>query len=269
MKNNLLKNKAQINFCNVNLLKFPKRKNKNKENKSPSFFTNSNISNEKETKTETTILDEKEKLIQKLNVRINELENRIKNLESIIANNKINNKNYESINNMSKLITEPSSVKKKRVYSQNQSPIRANNKVSKNKSNDDKKIFKNSYDLIQNLKLLTRNTKGRNLSLSKMIKRTNSIENLIHNYTYKTKNKPVSSMGRNHKSNNYISNYLSNNLSLNNSSNLLNQNDLIPKAPKKLIQNSTNQFKNIKKDLNNIKNRTKNLLEKFSGKQFK
>ncbi len=113
MKNNLLKNKAQINFCNVNLLKFPKRKNKNKENKSPSFFTNSNISNEKETKTETTILDEKEKTIQKLNLRINELENRIKNLESIIANNKITNKNYESTNNISKLITEPSSVKKK------------------------------------------------------------------------------------------------------------------------------------------------------------
>ena len=269
MKNNLLKNKAQINFCNVNLLKFPKRKNKNKENKSPSFFTNSNISNEKETKTETTILDEKEKIIQKLNVRINELENRIKNLESIIANNKINNKNYESINNMSKLITEPSSVKKKRVYSQNQSPIRSNNKDSKIKSNDDKKIFKNSFDLIQNLKLLTKNTKGRNISLSKMIKRTNSIENLIFNYSYKTKNKPVKSIGRNNKSNNYISNYLSNNLSLNNSLNTLNTNDLIPKAPKKLIQNSTNQFKNIKNELNNIKNRTKNLLEIFSGKKFK
>ena len=106
MKNNLLKNKSQINFCNVSLFKFTKRKNKNKENKSPSFFTNSNISNEKETKTETTILDEKEKTIQKLNLRVNELENRIKNLENIITNNKINNK-YESSNNISKLITEP------------------------------------------------------------------------------------------------------------------------------------------------------------------
>ena len=113
MKNNLLKNKSQINFCNVSLFKFTKRKNKNKENKSPSFFTNSNISNEKETKTETTILDEKEKTIQKLNLRVNELENRIKNLENIITNNKINNK-YESSNNISKLITEPSSVKKKK-----------------------------------------------------------------------------------------------------------------------------------------------------------
>lgn len=268
MKNHHHKNRIQVNFCNVNLLKFPNRKNKKKENKSPSYFTYSNISNEKDTKTETTILDEKDKSIQKLNLRIGELENRIKNLENIITNNKINNK-YESSNNISKLITEPSSVKKKRVYSQNQSPIRSNNKDSKIKSNDDKKIFKNSFDLIQNLKLLTKNTKGRNISLSKMIKRTNSIENLIFNYSYKTKNKPVKSIGRNNKSNNYISNYLSNNLSLNNSLNTLNTNDLIPKAPKKLIQNSTNQFKNIKNELNNIKNRTKNLLEIFSGKKFK
>ena len=102
-----------------------------------------------------------------------------------------------------------------------------------------------------------------------MIKRTNSIENLIYNYTYKNKNKTIKSMGRNHKSNNCISHYLSNNLSLNNSSNILNPNDLIPKAPKKLIQKSTNEFKNIKNELNNIKNRTKNLLEIFSGKKFK
>ena len=64
--NNILKNKTQINFCNVNLLKFPNKKKKNKQSKSSSFYTNSNISNEKETKNETTIFDEKDKTIQKL-----------------------------------------------------------------------------------------------------------------------------------------------------------------------------------------------------------
>lgn len=266
MKNNLLKNKAQINFCNVNLLKFPKRKNKNKENKSPSFFTNSNISNEKETKTETTILDEKDKTIQKLNIKINELEARIKKLESMIVNNKSINKNYESSNNISKLITEPSSVKRKKIYSQNLTPNKSENKCSKIKNNfDDKRLMKNSHDLIQNLKLFTKNKNGRNLSLSKMISRTNSIENLIQNYSYKSKNNYYRNEGRNN--NNNISNTFSNNISMNNSSNILNE--FIPKAPKKNpINNKILQKRNYKLELKNIKNRTMFLLQTFSGKKF-
>ena len=123
MKNHHFKNRSQVNFCNVNLLKFPNRKNKKKENKSPSFFTYSNISNEKETKTETTIFDEKDKTIQKLNIKIGELENRIKNLETIIITNTQTitiNKNYETNSKIKKLINEPSlSIKKKCFFHKN------------------------------------------------------------------------------------------------------------------------------------------------------
>ncbi len=269
MKNNLLKNKAQINFCNVNLLKFPKRKNKNKENKSPSFFTNSNISNEKETKNETTILDEKDKIIQKLNLKINELENRIKNLETIIITNTQTitiNKNYET-NNIKKLITEPSlSIKKKIFFSQKQSPKRVISKFPKNKTYDDKRLLRNSHDLIKSLKSFTRNKLGRNISLSKLISRTNSIENIIHNYSYKNKENTYfrSFTKTNHKNNNI-------NKSVNNSNIFSNLNDLIPKIPKKSLLNEQKIVKtrNFKNELLNIKNRTKDLLESFSKKKIK
>ena len=266
--NNILKNKTQINFCNVNLLKFKNRKYKNKQSKSSSFYTNCNISNEKETKNETTILDEKDKIIQKLNLKINELENRIKNLESMILNNQTTtkNKNIDSNKSLSKLITEPSSIKKKkRSFSQNQSP----NKLNNNKKNNskDKNLIKNSNSLINNLKLFTKKIKGRNISLSKMISRTNSIENIIHNYSFKNKKNPIMDFGRNYKKkNNY---YTSSNLSVYTSSNFFNFNEFIPKIPKKIIINQKIHSLNYKKELNNIKNRTNYLLEVFSKKKFK
>ena len=273
--NNILKNKTQINFCNVNLLKFPNKKKKNKQSKSSSFYTNSNISNEKETKNETTIFDEKDKTIQKLNLKINELETRIKKLESIIPYNQTikRNKKIESNKNLSKLLTEPTPLKKKkRYFSQNQSPNKSNisNNNSKIKNNNikDKISFKNVHNLINNLKLFTKNSKGRNISLSKMISRTNSIENIIHNYSYKSKNNSIRNIGRNYKKKN--TNYnTSSNLSANTSSNISTFNEFIPKIPKKNIINQKIQFLNYKNDLNNIKNRTNYLLEVFSGKKFK
>ena len=58
----------------------------------------------------------------------------------MIVNNKSINKNYESSNNISKLITEPSSVKRKKIYSQNLTPNKSENKCYKIKNNfDDKK----------------------------------------------------------------------------------------------------------------------------------
>ncbi len=216
-------------------LNFQIEKIKKKENKSPSFFTYSNISNEKETKTETTIFDEKDKTIQKLNFKIGELENRIKNLETIIITNTQTitiNKNYET-NNIKKLITEPSlSIKKKIFFSQKQSPKRVISKFPKNKTYDDKRLLRNSHDLIKSLKSFTRNKIGRNISLSKMISRTNSIENIIQNYSYKIKeNTCFRSFTKTNHKNNFI------NKSVNNSSNFSNINDLIPKVPKKNLLN--------------------------------
>ena len=268
MKNHYLKNRSQVNFCNVNLLKFPNRKNKKKENKSPSFFTYSNISNEKETKTETTIFDEKDKTIQKLNVKIGELENRIKNLEMIIITNTQTitiNKNYEA-NNIKQLITEPSSIKKKIFFSQKQSPKKVISKFPKNKTFDDKRLLRNSHDLIKSLKSFTRNKLGRNISLSKLISRTNSIENIIHNYSYKNKeNSYFRSFTKTNHKNHFF------NKSVNNSSNFIKINDLIPKIPNKNLLNEQKIIKtrNFQNELINIKNRTKDLLESFCRKKFK
>ena len=270
MKNHHHKNRIQVNFCNVNLLKFPNRKNKKKENKSPSFFTYSNISNEKETKTETTIFDEKDKTIQKLNLRIGELENRIKNLETIIITNTQTitiNKNYETNSKIKKLINEPSlSIKKKIFFSQKQSPKKVISKFPKNKTYDDKRLLRNSHDLIKSLKSFTRNKLGRNINLSKIISRTNSRENIIHNYSYKNKeNSYFRSFTKTNHKNHFF------NKSVNNSSNFIKINDLIPKIPNKNLLNEQKIIKtrNFQNELINIKNRTKDLLESFSRKKFK
>ena len=99
-----------------------------------------------------------------------------------------------------------------------------------------------------------------------MISRTNSIENIIQNYSYKIKeNTCFRSFTKTNHKNNFI------NKSVNNSSNFSNINDLIPKIPKKNLLNEQKILKlsNFQNELINIKNRTKDLLESFSRKKFK
>lgn len=94
------KPKIKINFFNADFLKYSKQKVFPKHHPSQTHITktqnlqikhsplpnNSLYSLEKETKTETTALleEDKEKIIQKLNTRITELESRIKRLENNI-----------------------------------------------------------------------------------------------------------------------------------------------------------------------------------------
>ena len=155
------KQKAQITFCNADFFKLSKQKvfttkvtkqksieKENSVSKSITYNNNKEIKNEKD----------KDKIIQKLNFRISELEARIKKLEGQQAT-----KTEKQKHNYKIVMTEPSSPKK-RVLSTSLSSKKIFTSGNKKELTV---LAKSHIGLIQNIKSLSK-TKFRNLSLGNL-----------------------------------------------------------------------------------------------------
>ena len=280
------KSKIQINFFNADFLKcskpkvFPKphqhtsnSKIQKHQSKHSPLTSTSLYSIEKETKNETTTLleEDKEKIIQKLNCRISELEFRIKRLEN---NTPSNNQ-----------VLSSSSSSNKKVLSNSNSTKDKNNIILKKQMKSSLTNIIKAKRTFSNIKIIDNNNNNNNaLSLSKNRNRSYthsnntpklkqfqtlsvkvSSSNLKRNEQYQMKHNWKSQINRSIDSNNIKSIPKIPKRNINYSSYTTANYSPINKKEMLTINNSTiyeeGDVLKLKFDL--IKIRTKNLLERF------
>lgn len=232
------KPKTLLSFCSPDFLKFTKQTfltlKKTKGNKN---IVHTAVSN--------TVENDKDKIIQKLNKRISELEERIRKLES---QQKKNNKRCNNI-----MLTEPSPHKKKFISLSNSSKKLFDNRLIKKETSN---LIKSHIDIMNNIK-----SKSKNLSFDNSksnYKRTNGVEYSNKKSVVKRNNCLKTETTFDITSTSSITNTTSNITTSNYSTKNIQKIKNIPKIPK-----SSNELMFYKNQFDMIKTRTKNIMQRL------
>lgn len=293
-----IKAKTLINFCGGDFLKFSKHRifDKKKGKKildKTNSFTNSNCYNDNNTKAETIVEEDKDKLILKLNQRIIELESRINYLETS------NNKRKESINQTPKSskylavsnsevdfkTTKKNSLLYQKALTQS---INSPNKSLQEKCFDRLKIhqllnvkpFKKSTIKSQSVKLSIKQPYTNNYFASSVINTEQSIEPkckdvIQNNYQQNNNIKLKREQSLDNIDSKYkVNAYMKNKMMFSNTPGCVNNTKAIPKIPRNRNglfksntittgNNSITSLPTIKDQLNEIRLRTHNVFNEL------